>query len=262
MTFDADKAIDTTVRWIKEFFEETGGKTAVIGLSGGKDSTVTAALCAKALGKENVFGVIIPDGEMPDIKVARRAAKLYCGEFVIKNIHDARYDIMDYWFTGRGELDTRFEYGSEQARINMPARLRMVALYWVAQCLGHGRVANTCNLSEDWVGYATRYGDGAGDFAPLGQFTVQEVKAMGRALGVPVDLVEKVPSDGLQDKTDEDNLGFTYEVLDAYIRTGEKSGKVDFSIYEKIDRLHRLNEFKLKPIPSAPNDQVAMIQPL
>ena len=97
---------------------------------------------------------------------------------------------------------------SSQARINLAPRLRMSAVYAVSQCF-NGRVVNTCNLSEDWVGYSTRYGDAAGDFSPMAGFTVQEVKAVGRYLGLPEELIEKAPSDGLSGKTDEDNLGFT-----------------------------------------------------
>ncbi len=134
---------------------------------------------------------------------------------------------------------------SAQTRINMAPRLRMTALYAVSQS-NNGRVANTCNLSEDWVGYSTRYGDAAGDFSPLGGLTVQEVVAIGKELGLPVELVEKTPSDGLCGKTDEDNLGFTYAVLDRYIRTGVCE---DPDTKALIDRKHVMNLFKLRPIP-------------
>ena len=110
----------------------------------------------------------------------------------------------------------------------------------------NGRVANTCNLSEDWVGYSTRYGDAAGDFSPLGGLTVQEVKAIGKELGLPIELVEKTPSDGLTNKSDEDNLGFTYAVLDKYIRTGVCE---DPDTKARIDYKHATNLFKLLPIP-------------
>ena len=134
---------------------------------------------------------------------------------------------------------------SRQTIVNLPPRIRMSTLYALSQSM-NGRVANTCNLSEDWVGYSTRYGDAAGDFSPLGKLTVQEVKAVGKYLGLPLHLVDKVPSDGLTDRTDEDNLGFTYAVLDKYIRTGVCE---DEQTKARIDRLHTLNEFKLKPIP-------------
>ena len=134
---------------------------------------------------------------------------------------------------------------STQAITNLPPRLRMACVYAVSQSV-NGRVANTCNLSEDWVGYSTRYGDSVGDFSPLSKLTVQEVKAVGKALGLPDKFVEKTPIDGLQGKTDEDNLGFTYAVLDKYIRTGICE---DEKTKERIDYLHRINQFKLELMP-------------
>ena len=133
-----------------------------------------------------------------------------------------------------------------QTTCNLPPRLRMAAVYAVAQSR-NGRVANTCNLSEDYVGYATRYGDGAGDFSPLSHLTVQEVKAVGRALGLPDKFVEKPPIDGLCGKTDEDNLGFTYAVLDRYIRTGACD---DAETRRSIDEKHARNLFKLQLMPA------------
>ena len=133
-----------------------------------------------------------------------------------------------------------------QTRVNLAPRIRMATLYAVSQSK-NGRVANTCNLSEDWVGYSTRYGDMAGDFSPLSRLTVQEVKAIGKHLGLPINLVEKVPSDGLTGNTDEDNLGFTYATLDRYIREGVCE---DEKTKARIDYLHRVNEFKLKPLPA------------
>ena len=135
---------------------------------------------------------------------------------------------------------------TEQARVNLAPRLRMSTVYAVSQCC-NGRVVNTCNLSEDWVGYSTRYGDSVGDFSPLSHLTVTEVKQIGKELGLPIDLVEKVPSDGLSGKTDEDNLGFTYAVLDKYIRTGICE---DEKTRELIDRKHKMNLFKLQLMPS------------
>lgn len=240
MRFNAEQARVDIILFIRDFFKKSGGKTAVVGLSGGKDSTIVAALCAEAIGRKNTVGVIIPNGEMADIGEAKEAAELYCGDSYVFNLSS----MMMCMNTSVLPLST------EQARINLPARMRMCILYYVAQSLTHGRVANTCNLSEDYVGWATRYGDTAGDFAPLHNYTVQEVKAIGRTLGVPEKLVEKVPSDGLCGKTDEEGLGFSYEVLDRYIRTGECD---DTLIKERIDTLHERNLFKLMPIPAAPN---------
>ena len=242
MEFDAVSVRDAIVGWIRDWFAENGpGCNAVIGVSGGKDSSVTAALCVQALGRERVVGVLMPNGEQADIHVSRDLVKFLNIRSVEINIH-AAYDGM------MGEVARALGEITPQTRINLAPRLRMAAVYAVAQS-ANGRVANTCNLSEDYVGYATRYGDGAGDFSPLSKLTVQEVKAVGRALGLPDEFVEKPPIDGLCGKTDEDNLGFTYAVLDRYIRTGECA---DEAIRARIDRLHRINRFKLELMPVYP----------
>ncbi len=240
--FQAEKVKNQVIAWIQNWFEENGkGCNAVIGISGGKDSSVVAALCKEALGKERVIGVLMPNGEQRDISDSLALVKHLQIPYYICNIEGGVNGVLDA-LTQSGVEITR------QTRVNLPPRIRMSTLYALSQS-NNGRVANTCNLSEDWVGYSTRYGDAAGDFAPLGQLTVQEVIAVGKSLGLPDFLVEKVPSDGLTDKTDEDNLGFTYATLDEYIRTGVcKDGEVK----ARIDRLHRLNEFKLKPIPFFP----------
>ncbi len=237
--FDAKKAKDGAVQWIRDWFEENGkGCNAVIGISGGKDSSIVAALCVEALGKERVIGVLMPNGEQKDIDDAK-ALVAYLGiPNYICNIKDGVDGVLRSLENAGVEI-------SRQTIVNLPPRIRMSTLYALSQS-NNGRVANTCNLSEDWVGYSTRYGDAAGDFSPLGKLTVQEVKAIGRELDLPDFLVEKIPSDGLTDRTDEDNLGFTYAELDKYIRTGVIENA---QTKERIDRLHKLNEFKLKPIP-------------
>ena len=239
MAFDAALEKDRVVRWIREWFEVNGpGCNAVVGISGGKDSSVVAALCVEALGKDRVYGVLMPNGEQFDINVSEELVKfLGIGSCVI-NIKEA-YDGVLHAMEAAGVEP------SQQTLINLAPRLRMAAEYAVSQSK-NGRVANTCNLSEDWVGYATRYGDGAGDFSPLSRFTVAEVKAIGRALGLPAMFVDKVPIDGLCGKTDEDNLGFTYAVLDRYIREGICE---DPATKERIDTLHKRNLFKLQLIP-------------
>lgn len=231
--FNHEKAANGCIEWIRRWFDENGkGCSAVLGISGGKDSSVAAALCAKALGAERVIGVLMPQGEQFDIDYSHELCE-------ILGIRKIEVNIGDTVEALRAALP--FE-PSVQTVTNIPPRIRMAVLYAVSQT-HNGRVANTCNLSEDWVGYATRYGDGAGDFGPISHFTVQEVKAIGRYLGLPEKFVEKPPLDGLCGKTDEDNLGFTYAELDAYIREGVEP-KAD--IKEKIDRLHRINQFKLK----------------
>ena len=235
--FDAKAVKDACVQWIRDFFEENGkGCNAVVGISGGKDSSVAAALCVEALGKDRVIGVLMPCGEQADIDCALALVDHLGIERHIVNIKAAVDGI---------KAAIPFAL-SKQSTTNLPARIRMATLYAVSQSR-NGRVVNTCNLSEDWVGYSTRYGDAAGDFSPLSRLTVTEVKAIGRLLGLPAFLVDKVPIDGLSGKTDEDNLGFTYAALDRYIREGEID---DEETKAKIDRLHRLNLFKLQLMPA------------
>ena len=239
--FDAKKVKNDCVNWIREFFEENGKESpAVLGISGGKDSSVVAALCVEALGKDRVVGVRMPCGEQSDIDMAQLLVDHLGIKHFIINIKDAVEGV-------KNAMPEGFELSS-QSLINLPPRIRMSTVYAVSQSL-NGRVANTCNLSEDWVGYSTRYGDSVGDFSPLSKLTVTEVKAIGRELGLPEVLIDKVPSDGLTGKTDEDNLGFTYAVLDKYIRTGEIE---DMDAKAKIDRLNKMNKFKLEIMPIFP----------
>lgn len=235
--FDAKSVKKDCVRWIQDFFEKNGpGCSAIVGISGGKDSSVVAALCVEALGRERVIGVLMPCGVQHDIDMAKLLVEHLGIRHYVVNIQEA---------VEATKKALPFTL-SDQSRINLPPRIRMSVLYAVAQS-HNGRVANTCNLSEDWVGYATRYGDAAGDFSPCSQLTVQEVKQLGRELGLPEVLVNKVPIDGLCGKTDEENLGFTYEELDKYIRTGEIA---DAKKKERIDHLHRINQFKLELMPA------------
>lgn len=236
--FDAKDAVEKCVRWISEWFEQNGkGCNAVLGISGGKDSSITAALCVKALGKERVIGVMMPQGEQFDIDYSKDLCDFLDIRRFTVNIKEA----VDGVYNAIGDS---FEV-TQQTRFNLPARIRMATVYAVSQS-NNGRVANTCNFSEDYVGYATRYGDGAGDFSPISCFTVTEVKAMGRYLGLPEKFIEKPPIDGLCGKTDEDNLGFTYDVLDKYIRGGIEP---DADTKAKIDRMRATSKFKLEYMP-------------
>jgi len=237
--FDAKIVAQECVEWIRAFFEENGkGCCAVVGISGGKDSSVAAALCAEALGKDRVVGVLMPQGTQPDIDMAY---------LLVEHLGIRRYEvnIASAVEAVLGAMPQELAL-SPQTLMNLPPRIRMSTLYAVSQSL-NGRVVNTCNLSEDWVGYSTRYGDAAGDFSPMANLTVTEVKEIGRVLGLPDVLVEKTPIDGLCGKTDEENLGFTYAELDIYIRTGfiESPAKK-----ELIDGKHKANLFKLKPMPT------------
>ena len=239
MSFDAKKVKDDVVSWIRDFFEANGKDcNAVVAISGGKDSSIVAALCVEALGKDRVVGVLLPQGEQKDIDVSRALVSHLGIRNYTLNIASAFDGLVD-------ELEKELPEVSKQTITNLPPRLRMAATYALSQSV-NGRVANTSNLSEDWVGYCTRYGDSAGDFSPLCRLTVQEVKAIGRELKLPEMFIEKVPIDGLQPKTDEENLGFTYAVLDRYIREGICE---DPEVKAKIDRMHAMNQFKLQLMP-------------
>ncbi len=235
--FNAKEMKDRCVQWIRDWFEENGsGCNAVVGISGGKDSSVVAALCVEALGKDRVIGVLMPCGVQADIDMARKLVDF----LQIRNYEVNIKAALDGVLGALPDIEI-----STQSRTNLPPRIRMTVLYAVSQSV-NGRVANTCNLSEDWVGYSTRYGDSVGDFSPLSRLTVTEVKAIGRELGLPADLVDKVPIDGLCGKTDEENLGFTYAALDMYIREGICE---DTAVKERIDTLHKRNLFKLELMP-------------
>lgn len=248
--FNVIEVKDKCVEWIRDFFEENGKDcNAVVGISGGKDSSIVAALCVEALGKDKVIGVLMPNGEQSDIGMARKLINHLGIHSIEINIDETVNSVLNGIVTAIYD-DVRQGFDtlkiSEQTKINLPARIRMSTLYAVSQSM-NGRVANTCNLSEDWVGYSTRYGDAAGDFSPLSNLTVTEIKQIGRVLGLPDELIDKVPSDGLCGKTDEDNLGFTYDVLDKYIRTGEIE---DGEVKKRIDIMHEKNLFKLQLMPS------------
>lgn len=236
--FDANKVKEQCVQWIRKFFEENGpGCNAVVGISGGKDSSVAAALCVEALGKDRVIGVLMPKGQQHDIDMAHLLVEHLGIRHYVINIQDAVEGILKNM---PADLPL-----TPQTLQNIPPRVRMTTLYAVSQS-NNGRVCNTCNLSEDWVGYSTRYGDSVGDFSPMSHLTVTEVKQIGRLLGLPDVLVDKVPIDGLCGKTDEDNLGFTYAELDVYIRTGYIA---DPDKKANIDRRHKMNLFKLQLMP-------------
>ena len=236
--FQAEKVKNDCVNWIRDFFEKNGKDcNAVVGISGGKDSSVAAALCVEALGKDRVIGVLMPQGTQHDIDMAYLLVNHLGIRHFEVNVEDAVNGILK-------NMPKDLEI-TVQTKQNIPPRVRMATLYAISQSV-NGRVANTCNLSEDWVGYSTRYGDSVGDFSPMSHLTVTEVKEIGRALGLPDVLVDKTPIDGLCGKTDEENLGFTYAELDRYIRSGVIDDKEK---KELIDRKHNLNLFKLELMP-------------
>ena len=237
--FDAMKVKNDCVKWIRDWFAANGnGCDAVIGISGGKDSSIVAALCVEALGKDRVIGVLMPQGVQSDIQASYDLVKHLGIKSIEINISEAVQAVL------KGVRQLLIT--SNQTRINLPPRIRMATLYAVSQSV-NGRVANTCNLSEDYIGYSTRWGDSVGDFAPLANLTSDEVIAIGDVCDLPYELTHKTPSDGLCGKTDEDNFGFTYAVLNKYIRTGVCE---DEEVRAKIDAMHKKNLFKLMPIPT------------
>lgn len=244
LKFNAKAEKERIVTFIRDWFSENGPKaSAVIGISGGKDSTVASALCVEALGKDRVIGVLMPNGVQKDIDDALRVVKHLGIRYKVVNINNPYNEMLNAL-----TLNNTFDFEiTEALKQNLAPRLRMATLYAVAQGVPEGgRVINTCNASEDYVGYSTKFGDSAGDTGPLASYTVSEVVQIGDLLDIPKDLVHKTPSDGLCGKSDEDNLGFTYAVLDRYIKTGECD---DPKVKENIDRRHRLNLHKISPLP-------------
>ncbi len=250
MLKDPVKTKDEIVEWIRDYMAQNGPNCdIVVGISGGKDSSVTAALCVAALGKDRVVGVMMPDGVQSDIADSQEIVSLLGIRNLTVNIHEGVQGLC-------GAINTSLETGaldgvtalSRDSMINLPARIRMTTLYAVAQALPNGgRVVNTCNASEDYIGYSTKFGDAAGDFSPLAHLLVHEVIQVGELLGLPERLTRKAPSDGLSGLTDEDKIGFTYATLDHYVLTGECP---DEATKAKIDRMHRLNLHKLQLMPS------------
>lgn len=237
--FDAKKVKNEIVEWIRNWFEENGKDcNTIVGVSGGIDSSVATALCVKALGKDRVFGIKMPCGEQPDIEYANMLIKYLEIKSYTMNIWDAVIGI-DNQFPTDVEV-------SKQTTINLPPRIRMATLYAISQSL-NGRVVNTCNMSESYVGFDTRYGDSAGDLSPLANLTKTEVIALAKELGLPDKLVHKTPQDGLTGLTDEQSFGFSYAELDAYIRDGIEPSE---EVKAKIDSMHEKNLFKLQPMPS------------
>ena len=241
------KESEKVIEWIKQYFKDNGKDcNAIIGISGGCDSSVTAALLVKALGKDRVIGVLMPNGDQYDIDCSYQLVKFLDIKYYVININKPYLELTN-------EIDTKLKIDSKSYdiyRTNTPSRLRMATLYGISGLL-NGRVANTCNLSEDYVGYSTKFGDSAGDFSPISNFTKTEVRELGEELGLPKNLIYKVPEDGMSFKSDEEKLGFTYEVLDKYIRNGEID---DLKIKEKIDKMHLANLHKIQLMPSYKKD--------
>lgn len=229
---NVEKTTNDLIDWIKKWFDENGPNcNAVIGISGGKDSTIIAELCARALGPDRVLGVLMPNGVQKDINDSIEVCKIIGIRYIIVNIAPAVEAL---------KKEIGFELSS-QSETNLPPRVRMTTLYAISQS-NNGRVINTCNRSENYVGYESKFGDGAGDMSPFANLTVREVLQIGDYLELPHYLVHKTPMDGLNTNddgsyvTDEQNLGFTYNELDDYLLKGKLPSD------EKLGRIERMHK--------------------
>ncbi|MCL2739880.1 MAG: NAD(+) synthase [Oscillospiraceae bacterium] len=231
--FDASIEKDKITGWIREYVSGTPFENVVVGISGGKDSSVVAALCVAALGRERVFGALLPHGAQADIADSMQLVNHLRIWHTTINIEKSVQAAISE------TLKAGLEIG-EVAKGNIVDSMRMARLYAVGASLG-ALVANCSNLSENYVGYTTKFGTGRGDFSPLADYTNTEVKAIGRELGLPENLIEKAPADGLSPLTDEESFGFSYEVLDKYIRSGICE---DAAIKAKIDKMHASTRHK------------------
>lgn len=249
MVTNLEKIKTNILGWLEEYKERTHCKGVVLGLSGGKDSTVVAMLSKKIWG-ENVFGVLMPNGEQKDISDALAVAQALKIDHRIVNIETVYNSLVHVVENRIVETPAGRDFAdncpkiTEKAKTNIPPRLRMTVLYAIAQTLGY-RVIGTGNYSESYVGWCTKWGDTACDLNPLAAITCTEVIALGKNLakefGLDTKYITKAPSDGLTGKSDEDNFGFTYATLDEYIRTGECK---DRAVADKIDQMHEATEHK------------------
>lgn len=255
---------ESIIQWIKDWFDtqSNGAEGIVIGISGGKDSTVVAKLCVEAIGKERVFGVLMPNGEQKDIADSKRVCELLDIDYVIVNINTSYLSIIDniiseYSHDFSSERKTKLDSKnrimdiSEGAMINIAPRVRMTTLYAIAQTKNY-RVAGTGNATERVLGYFTKWGDGACDFNPLGFLTCTEVIRLGLDLGLPEELINKTPSDGLSGKTDEEHFGYSYKEIDEVLLDKIDNGE----IYEFIQKSYDKNEHKLQPVKMYETDEI------
>lgn len=243
--FTVEEEIQNIVDWIKKYFVENGPNSkAIIGISGGKDSTIAAALCVKALGADRVVGVLMPQGIQIDIDDARKVCEVLGIQSFEIDIDNACAELYQSLDKGLYDNENNSVVLNRAIYTNLPARIRMTTLYAIAAAIG-GRVCNTCNRSENYVGYSTKYGDHAGDFSPLGNYTVRELLAIGEVLhqemNIPNELIYKAPSDGMCGTTDEENLGFSYEVLDAYLLDGIVP---EYEAFKLIEQAYERNRHK------------------
>jgi NAD+ synthase len=252
------KLTKDVIQWIKDYFKNNHDGKAIIGISGGKDSTICAALLVEALGTDRVIGVLMPNGVQNDINDSYNVCE-YLGIYSLEvNIEDAYEGLRDNIGAALAANYTEQPYTSvydnNMIATNLPSRLRMATLYAVAALYPNSRVVNTSNWSERYIGYCTKGGDTVADFSPLGNLTVREVLAIGDDLGLPYDLVHKTPADGMSGKSDEEKIGFTYEELDNYLLTENITPSKE--VWAKITKMHEANKHKLLPMPMFnPNEE-------
>ena len=226
---------DRLIRGIKYYCETTNCKGFVINISGGKDSTVVAKLLVDALGKDKVFGILQPNGNQIDIDDSYKIVDLLNIKYTIVNIEHILNSSL-------AAIDIPI---TEKAITNLLARIRMCIEYAIAQSIGY-RVCGTGNLSEHYIGWFTKWGDGACDFNPIAHLTCTEVMELGHYMGLPDELVYKEPADGLTGKSDEDNFGFTYKELDEFIRKpGLLTPNSDKFVEMNIKSRHKLMPYEL-----------------
>lgn len=241
--FNVEKETKNVIEFIRDYYKKNNLGGAIIGISGGKDSAVVAALFTKALGKENVIGVTMPCHSNKNDKTDARLISDYYGFEMIN------FDITGVFDSFKEELNNLGNFKDDEIKnsdINLKPRLRMSTLYYLAALYSaiKGKtylVAGTSNKCELYVGYFTKGGDSVHDISPIADFTVDEVIKIGEYLKVPEKVLYKAPNDGLSNQTDEDKLGVKYKEIASYI---DDENSVDEKTKEKIKRLHNASKHK------------------
>lgn len=264
------KIYNSIIKGIQNYCVNTSCKGFVIGISGGKDSTVVAKLLVDAIGADKVLGILMPNGEQTDIKDSIKVCELLGINYhtvninciyncLLSAIHEPDSSNVEMLYDEYGNMypanepkeriattNDGFQFQiSPKARTNIPPRLRMTVLYAIAQSIGY-RVCGTGNKSEHYIGWFTKWGDGACDFNPIADLTCTEVIELGHYMGLPDDLVDKTPADGLTGKSDEENFGFTYKELDQYISDPSSVTVHNMDNYPKFDEMHKKSQHKTK----------------
>lgn len=234
-----EKEAQNAIIWIREYVEKTGANGIVIGNSGGKDSATVLAMAVEAIGREKVLSVAMPCfSKQTDLEDAKLVADVF-------EVPLLKVDLSNTYQEMEKEINCQIPQSlTKEAIVNMKPRLRMTTLYSIAQTLGY-LVIGTGNLCEAMVGYTTKWGDNSSDFNPIGNFTVEEVLAIGRMLEVPENILKKAPSDGLGEKTDEEKMGIQYSQIEEMIETGTTDEKAK----QEIIRRYQSSKHKRRIVP-------------